>query len=142
MLDILGVIIYSELLFSKIKVFYFICGKNISFSILYKLQMARLRVKRYGTRAEVMNGTARMTQGRLTKEDFTYNEEGRIVSKKKSKLMKTNANPLRKKGLLQNKKGVFGPRTKKKRRKSKNEERNNFSNAKNKKKQAYYRRKK
>ena len=77
--------------------------------------MARLRVKRYGTRAEVMNGTARMTQGRLTKDDFVYNEYGYIVSKKKSKLMKGKENPLRKKGLLQkkktkkNKKGTFGP---------------------------------
>ena len=77
--------------------------------------MGRLRVKRYGTRAEVMNGTARMTQGRLTKEDFVYNEYGYIVSKKKSKLMKGKDNPLRKKGLLQkkktkkNKKGTFGP---------------------------------
>ena len=104
--------------------------------------MARLRVKRYGTRAEVMNGTARMTQGRLTKEDFTYNEEGRIVSKKKSKLMKTKANPLRKKGLLQNKKGVFGPRTKKRSRKSKNKERDNFADPKDKKRYGYYRRKK
>ena len=104
--------------------------------------MARYKMKRYGTRAEVMNGTARMTQGRLTKEDFTYNEEGRIVSKKKSKLMKTNANPLRKKGLLQTKKGVFGPRTKKKTRTSKTQDRNNFVNPKNKKKNAYYRRKK
>ena len=58
--------------------------------------MARLRVKRYGTRTEVMNGTARMTQGRLTKEDFIYNEYGYIVSKKKSKQMKGKNNPLRK----------------------------------------------
>ena len=94
--------------------------------------MARLKVKRYGTRAEVMNGTARMTQGRLTKDDFKYNEYGYIVSKTKSKLMKTKA-PLRKKGLLQNQKGVFGPRTKESRR-SKNKERDNFSNSKNKKK--------
>lgn len=77
--------------------------------------MARLRVKRYGTRTEVMNGTARMTQGRLIKTDFVYNEYGYIVSKKKSKLMKGKENPLRKKGLLQkkktqkNKKGTFGP---------------------------------
>ena len=77
--------------------------------------MARLRVKRYGTRTEVMNGSARMTQGRLTKDDFVYNEYGYIVSKKKSKLMKGKENPLRKKGLLQkkktqkNKKGTFGP---------------------------------
>ena len=76
--------------------------------------MGRLRVKRYGTRAEVMNGTARMTQGRLTKEDFVYNEYGYIVSKKKSKLMKGKDNPLRKKDYFKkrkqkNKKGTFGP---------------------------------
>ena len=84
--------------------------------------MARLKVKRYGTRAEVMNGTARMTQGRLTKEDFTYNEYGYIVSKKKSKQMKTMNNPLRKKGLLQ-KRGskTFGPS------KKKEQPRNNFT---------------
>lgn len=77
--------------------------------------MARLRIKRYGTRAEVWHGKARMTQGRLTKEDLKMNEYGYIVSKKKSKLMKTKNNPLRKKGLLQKKKktkkkGVFGPK--------------------------------
>ena len=54
--------------------------------------MARLRVKRYGTRAEVMNGTARMTQGRLTKEDLVMNQYGYIVSKSKSRLMKTKVN--------------------------------------------------
>jgi len=86
--------------------------------------MGRLRVKRYGTRAEVMNGTARMTQGRLTKDDFVYNEYGYIVSKKKSKLMKGKDNPLRKKGLLQkkktkkNKKGTFGPLKKNNNKKS------------------------
>mgnify|MGYP001453370356 CR=1 FL=1 len=82
--------------------------------------MGRLRVKRYGTRTEVMNGTARMTQGRLTKDDFVYNEYGYIVSKVKSKAMKGKENPLRQKGLLQNKKGVFGPK------KSKKQVRNDF----------------
>ena len=96
--------------------------------------MARLRIRRYGTRAEVMNGTARMTQGRLTKEDFTYNEHGYIVSKKKSKLMKTGSNPLRKKGLLQNQKGVFGPRKKKTNKKKKAPFRNDFKNKKSNKK--------
>ena len=76
--------------------------------------MARLRIRRYGTRAEVWHGKARMTQGRLTKEDFIMNEYGYIVSKRKSKLMKSKKNPLRQKGLLQkkkskNKKGKFGP---------------------------------
>ena len=93
--------------------------------------MGRLRIRRYGTRAEVMNGTARMTKGRLTKDDFIYNEHGYIVSKKKSKLMKTNANPLRHKGLLQNRKGVFGPRSKKKVRAKKDKYiRNDFKNVK------------
>ena len=86
--------------------------------------MGRLRVKRYGTRAEVMNGTARMTQGRLTKSDFKYNEYGYIVSKTKSKQMSGGENPLRKLGLLQRKKtkknpkGTFGPLLKKKNRKN------------------------
>ena len=66
--------------------------------------MARLRTKRYGTRTEVMNGTARMTQGRLTKSDFKYNEYGYIVSKTKSSQMMGKDNPLRKLNLLQ--KGV------------------------------------
>ena len=62
--------------------------------------MARYKIKRYGTRAEVMHGKARMTEGRLTKNDLTYNPQGAIVSKKKSKLMKTDENPLRKIGLF------------------------------------------
>jgi hypothetical protein len=71
--------------------------------------MARNRIRRYGTRAEVMNGTARMTQGRLTKADFIYNEKGYIVSKKKSVKMKGDDNPLKKQKYLQTKKGRFGP---------------------------------
>tara|TARA_B110000027_G_C15953797_1_gene226761 strand:- start:84 stop:395 length:312 start_codon:yes stop_codon:yes gene_type:complete len=92
--------------------------------------MARLRIKRYGTRTEVMNGTARMTQGRLTKIDFTYNEYGYIVSKRKSKLMKGKENPLRKLKLLQNKKqfgkkGNFGPLKIKNNKKTKSNKKNN-----------------
>ena len=71
--------------------------------------MARNRIRRYGTRAEVMNGTARMTQGRLTKADFIYNDKGYIVSKKKSVKMKGDDNPLKKQKYLQTKKGRFGP---------------------------------
>ena len=71
--------------------------------------MARNKIRRYGTRAEVMNGTARMTQGRLTKADFTYNEKGMIVSKKKQIKMRGEDNPLRKQKYLQTKKGRFGP---------------------------------
>ena len=83
--------------------------------------MARLRIRRYGTRAEVWHGGARMTQGRLRKEDLIMNSHGYIVSKKKHNLMKTKVNPLRKKGLLQNKKsknkkGTFGPKKTKKKR--------------------------
>ena len=78
--------------------------------------MSRLRTKRYGTRAEVWHGKARMTQGRLIKSDLVMNQYGYIVSKIKQKQMKSKNNPLRKKGLLQkkktkkNKKGKFGPR--------------------------------
>ena len=79
--------------------------------------MARLKIPRYGTRAEVMHGKARMTQGRLRKEDLTYNEYGQIVSKVRQKAMKSKKNPLRKLGLLQSKKkgtkkGTFGPKNK------------------------------
>ena len=86
--------------------------------------MGRLRTKRYGTRAEVWHGKARMTQGRLTKEDFVMNEYGYIVSKRKSKLMKSKENPLRQKGLLQkkkskNQKGKFGPQRTKNKTKNK-----------------------
>jgi hypothetical protein len=73
------------------------------------MYMARNRTRRYGTRAEVMNGTARMTKGRLTKADFLYNEKGYIVSKKKSIKMKGEDNPLKKHKYLQTKKGRFGP---------------------------------
>lgn len=98
--------------------------------------MARLRIKRYGTRAEVMNGTARMTQGRLTKDDFKYNEYGYIVSKTKSKQMSGGENPLRKLGLLQKKKtkknpkGNFGPLIKNKlvKKKTKNKKRTKNKN--------------
>lgn len=92
--------------------------------------MARLRIKRYGTRTEVMNGTARMTQGRLTKDDFKYNEYGYIVSKTKSKQMSGGKNPLRKMGLLQKKKtkknpkGTFGPLLKRKKNKNNKSKRN------------------
>jgi len=93
--------------------------------------MGRLRTKRYGTRAEVWHGKARMTQGRLTKEDFVMNEYGYIVSKRKSKLMKSKKNPLRQKGLLQkkkskNQKGKFGPqKTKNKTNKNKTKNKTN-----------------
>ena len=66
--------------------------------------MARNRIRRYGTRAEVMNGTARMTQGRLTKADFIYNDKGYIVSKKKSVKMKGDDNPLKNKSTYKLKK--------------------------------------
>ena len=68
--------------------------------------------KTIGSRAEVWHGNAKMTSGRLTKEDLHKNKLGRIVSKKKSlKHSKDpNKNPLLKSG-LQQKKGsnTFGP---------------------------------
>jgi len=88
--------------------------------------MARNRNRRYGTRAEVMNGTARMTQGRLTKADFVYNDKGYIVSKKKSIKMKGVENPLRKQKYLQTQKGKFGPAKKKNIKKEKTLKRKNI----------------
>ena len=37
---------------------------------------------RYGSRRQVMNGTAKMTTGRRTKGFFVLNKHGRIVSRK------------------------------------------------------------
>jgi len=37
----------------------------------------------FGSREQVMNGTAYKTEGLLTKDDLMYNKWGRIVSKKK-----------------------------------------------------------
>lgn len=68
-------------------------------------------MKRYGSRAEVIHGTARMTTGRLSKKDLFKNRQGRIVSKKKFRHMKDpKKNPLLKLG-YQRKKGSkgFGP---------------------------------
>lgn len=42
------------------------------------------KVKAVGTKAKVMNGTAKHTSGGLTASDLKYNAQGRIVSKKKS----------------------------------------------------------
>ena len=52
-----------------------------------------------------MNNTAKMTAGGLTKSKLKYNKRGRIVSKKASKLAKTNnrlvnAGYITKKGIL------------------------------------------
>jgi len=68
-------------------------------------------MKRYGSRAEVMHGTAKMTTGRLSKKDLFKNRQGRIVSRKKIRHMKDpKKNPLLKLG-YQRKKGSkeFGP---------------------------------
>ena len=103
---------------------------------------AKALIKRYGTRAEVWHGTARMTKGRLTKKDFIKNKHGRIVSKKKSidHSRNENKNPLLKQG-FQQKKGskTFGPlnpeekdKNKKKTKKSKSKNNNNKSKNNNK----------
>jgi hypothetical protein len=68
-------------------------------------------MKRYGSRAEVLHGTAKMTTGRLSKKDLFKNRQGRIVSRKKIRHMKDpKKNPLLKLG-YQRKKGSksFGP---------------------------------
>ena len=62
--------------------------------------------QRIGSRAQVMNGTAKITGGGLTKKHLKYNKRGRIVSKKASRLAKKN-NRLVNAGYI-TKKGVFG----------------------------------
>jgi hypothetical protein len=46
--------------------------------------------KRVGSRTQVMNGTAEHTSGGLNKSGLIYNKHGRIVSKLKSDMSKTN----------------------------------------------------
>ena len=66
----------------------------------------REAVRATGSRAQVMNGTARRTAGNLTKKDLKYNKQGRIVSRKQSARAKRE-NRLVKSGYV-TKKGEFG----------------------------------
>ena len=73
--------------------------------------------KNEGSRAEVLHRTAYQTTGGLKHKDLKQNEEGRIVSKKKSRLGKTQKHLgkyLQPKGS-----GVFGPMKNKKTMKNK-----------------------
>ena len=51
--------------------------------------MANTPMRKRGSRAQVMNGTALRTPGGLRKKDLKYNKQGRIVSKKKEYSRKT-----------------------------------------------------
>ena len=65
-------------------------------------------MKTFGSRAQVMHGTAMKTPGGLTKKNLRKNKHGRIVSVKASKSAKKNKNL----GSNQAKKGdPFGPAT-------------------------------
>ena len=44
--------------------------------------------RKFGTRSEVWEGTARQTRGKLRKGDLVMSRNGRIVSKRKSELAK------------------------------------------------------
>ena len=68
--------------------------------------MPNTPMKSRGTRAQVMNGSARQTPGGLTKKDLKYNKNGRIVSKKQSARAKRE-NRLVKAGYV-TEKGKFG----------------------------------
>ena len=61
---------------------------------------------RIGSRRQVMNGTAKITGGRLTKRQLKYNKRGKIVSRKASRAAK-KSNNLVKAGYI-TRKGVFG----------------------------------
>lgn len=63
-------------------------------------------MKRIGSRAQVMHGTAHHTTGGLTKKDLKMNKWGRIVSKAKSAKAKKE-NRLAKMG-FKTQKGKFG----------------------------------
>jgi hypothetical protein len=63
-------------------------------------------MKRVGSRAQVMHGTAHHTSGGLTKKDLKMNKWGRIVSKAKSSKAKKE-NRLAKMG-FKTQKGKFG----------------------------------
>lgn len=68
--------------------------------------MANTPMRKRGSRAQVMNGTALRTPGGLRKKDLKYNKQGRIVSKKKSIRAKREKR-LEKAG-YKTEKGVFG----------------------------------
>ena len=68
--------------------------------------MRKSPMKREGSRAQVMSGTALQTPGKLRKKDLKYNKQGRIVSRKKSARAKRE-NRLVKSGYV-TEKGVFG----------------------------------
>ena len=57
--------------------------------------MTRHFEKTYGSRAEVMHGTAEMTTGGLRVNDLGYSKSGEIVSLAKQKLAKKKTNPLK-----------------------------------------------
>ena len=60
-----------------------------------------------GSKAQVMNGTAKCTSGRLEKKDLMRNKHGRIVSKKQHQNGKKSLKFLTRAG-YKTKKGVFG----------------------------------
>lgn len=74
----------------------------------------------FGSRTQVMNGTAYKTSGELTKKDLMMNKWGRIVSAKKHKTAKKEKR-LEKHGFFA-KKGKFGyvKKTARKSRKNRN----------------------
>ena len=71
----------------------------------------------FGSREQVINGTAYKTSGELTKDDLVMNRWGRIVSAKKHKTAKKEKR-LEKYGYF-SKKGKFGYVTRRKRNREK-----------------------
>ena len=69
-------------------------------------QVAGGKMKRVGSRAQVMHGTAHHTSGGLTKKDLKMNKWGRIVSRAKSAKAKKDKR-LEKAG-YKTRKGKFG----------------------------------
>ena len=69
-------------------------------------RVKRSPMRKRGSRAQVMSGSALKTPGGLTRKQLKYNKQGRIVSKKRSARAKRE-NRLVKSGYV-TEKGVFG----------------------------------
>jgi hypothetical protein len=97
--------------------------------------MLKYKLK-YGSREQVMNGTAKMTGGKLIKKDLKYNKIGKIISKKASKSAKKSNNLIKSIYITKKNKSenvIIGGSSKRKRKinRNKNRNRNGYNQRKN-----------
>ena len=74
--------------------------------------------RKFGTRSEVWEGTAKQTRGKLQKGDLVMSRSGRIVSKRKSELAKKSYAAY---GFKPRAAAVAAPKKKRRRKKQKKE---------------------